>query len=543
MTTLETRIIEYHNYKTLFGPCLISFSIPLLIPGLTLTLIGIYGNDTNFPKFGGWHIAGIVILSFAVLLLIIGIILRCIFRPLITPDIEAHLTPAHSFYGRDNQAFTSKEMMIETMNGIYKGPPNDKEEQMRDLSPRLDGRQDSSRTRGERRDSKLASPFVHGSSARRSSRESSHNTSSKHTNQSKSNEDNSNNVISTVEHSKDFMERPHSNKDHYQGNSNEYAHFKARGNTKESNRKQSSESISNANENVIIRIDANGKPIVQKRDSQSPSDLKNSNIVFKEMKKSVHNQQGQRRKKRPSIEEDSDTDDSLITAAEIESADTQRHEGRRERQKSRRQSKGDYPEKEVFAQDTPGKHEERRERQRTRRKSKDDYFEKDVEEDPPESHTNGKERQRSRRKSRGEYSEQEVFASETGSNNRKDKSLYSESIRQTKHKRHRNSSTINSDELILGSNHATTTIESTATVHTETIGRGDTQVQSADLRTDEEAKSNCVRFLFMTLHKAMFENFNIEIDIKKNLFLSRRKMESYLSNIKLDIYLLSNMKT
>ncbi|KAK3610764.1 hypothetical protein CHS0354_028163 [Potamilus streckersoni] len=491
MTTLETRIIEHHNYKTLFGPCFISFSIPILIPGLTLTFIGIYGNDTNFPKFGGWHIAGIVILSFAVVLLIIGIILRCIFRPLITPDIEAHLTPAHSIYGRDNQAFTSKERIIETMNNIYKGPPSDKHEQMRAASPRPDGRQDSSRTREERRDSKLVAAFVHGSPARRSSRESSDNTFSKHSNPTKPKEEDSYKGVSTAKQSEDFLERPHSTLDHYQDNSNELARFKVRGNTKENNQKQSSETVSKANESVIITIDKNGRPVVQKRDNQSLSDSKHSNAVFKEMENSLHKKKGERRNKRPSSEEDVDMEDSVMQAEEIESTNTEKHEGLREKQKSRRQSKEVYLEKEVFAQDASKIQEERRERQKSKRQSKDDYFEKEVfVEDAPELHDTRRERHKSRRKSRDEYTEKEVFAKDPDSSSRKDKSLYSEGIRQTKHKRHRNSSTMSSDELILGSSHATTTVEATATVHAETIGRVDTHVHSSDLRTDEETKAS-----------------------------------------------------
>lgn len=90
------RIIEYHDVKTLLGPCFISFSLPLLIPGVVLTVVGSYGNEHWFPAFGGWHITGIVILAFAILLLITGIVLKCCFRPIISAEIEQHLSPTPS---------------------------------------------------------------------------------------------------------------------------------------------------------------------------------------------------------------------------------------------------------------------------------------------------------------------------------------------------------------------------------------------------------------------------------------------------------------
>lgn len=93
---MKMKIIEYHDYKTLMGPCFVSFSVPLLVPGVVLTVVGSYGNESSFPTFGAWHIAGIAILSFAVLLLISGIVLKCCYRPVISADIEQHLSPTSS---------------------------------------------------------------------------------------------------------------------------------------------------------------------------------------------------------------------------------------------------------------------------------------------------------------------------------------------------------------------------------------------------------------------------------------------------------------
>ncbi|XP_052262571.1 uncharacterized protein LOC127866186 isoform X2 [Dreissena polymorpha] len=92
----KMRMIEYHNYKTLLGPCFVSFSVPLLVPGVVLTVVGSIDNDVTFARFSGWHIAGIAILTFALVLLLVGIILKCCIRPVLSADIEKHLTPRSS---------------------------------------------------------------------------------------------------------------------------------------------------------------------------------------------------------------------------------------------------------------------------------------------------------------------------------------------------------------------------------------------------------------------------------------------------------------
>ena len=108
------KIVEYHDFKTLMGPCFISFSIPLLVPGVVLTVVGSYGNESSFPTFGAWHVAGISILSFAIMLLICGIVLKCCYRPVISADIEQHLSPTSSMVtgsknlGYENDIYSSK---------------------------------------------------------------------------------------------------------------------------------------------------------------------------------------------------------------------------------------------------------------------------------------------------------------------------------------------------------------------------------------------------------------------------------------------------
>ena len=115
-------MIEYHDYKTLMGPCLISFSIPLLIPGVVLTIVGSYGNEHTFPSFGGWHITGIVILTLAVSLLLVGIVFKCFFRPYLSPDVAQHLTPRHSVVsGHLNLGFESERDAQKATKRVYKG--------------------------------------------------------------------------------------------------------------------------------------------------------------------------------------------------------------------------------------------------------------------------------------------------------------------------------------------------------------------------------------------------------------------------------------
>lgn len=93
---LKMKMIEYHDYKTLLGPCFISFSIPLLVPGVVLTVVGSYGNQSSFPTYGAWHVIGLVFLSLSLLLLISGILLKCFYRPVISAEIEQHLSPVSS---------------------------------------------------------------------------------------------------------------------------------------------------------------------------------------------------------------------------------------------------------------------------------------------------------------------------------------------------------------------------------------------------------------------------------------------------------------
>lgn len=78
--------------KTLLGPCMITFAIPLMIPGFTITFVA-FADENAFPKYGALHVVGILILAISIILILLGCILRLYWKPFIGPDIEMHLSP------------------------------------------------------------------------------------------------------------------------------------------------------------------------------------------------------------------------------------------------------------------------------------------------------------------------------------------------------------------------------------------------------------------------------------------------------------------
>lgn len=108
--------------KTMMGPCLITFAIPLMVPGITLTLVA-FGNDNTFPKYGALHIIGILILGLSILFLMTGCILRFYWRPFITPDLEMHLSPRGSFRSVHTSRNSSKKLRNDRSNDPNL-PPN-----------------------------------------------------------------------------------------------------------------------------------------------------------------------------------------------------------------------------------------------------------------------------------------------------------------------------------------------------------------------------------------------------------------------------------
>ncbi|XP_061182634.1 uncharacterized protein LOC133190969 [Saccostrea echinata] len=92
--------------KSMVGPCMITFSIPLTIPGLTITLVA-FSDEKSFPVYGPLHITGLIILVISVFLIVFGCILKFIWKPIILPDIERQLSPRQSFR---SESFYRKEI-------------------------------------------------------------------------------------------------------------------------------------------------------------------------------------------------------------------------------------------------------------------------------------------------------------------------------------------------------------------------------------------------------------------------------------------------
>lgn len=92
----DKKIYWCDQIKSMLGPCMITFGIPMMVPGFTITFVA-FADEDAFPKYGALHVVGILILGIAVILIILGCILKFYWKPFIGPDLEMHLSPNHSF--------------------------------------------------------------------------------------------------------------------------------------------------------------------------------------------------------------------------------------------------------------------------------------------------------------------------------------------------------------------------------------------------------------------------------------------------------------
>lgn len=88
---------------------MVTFAIPLTIPGLTITLVA-FSDEKSFPVYGTLHITGLIILTISVILIISGCILKFIWKPIILPDIERQLSPRESFRSERGDSFYRREI-------------------------------------------------------------------------------------------------------------------------------------------------------------------------------------------------------------------------------------------------------------------------------------------------------------------------------------------------------------------------------------------------------------------------------------------------
>ena len=64
------------NVRPMLGPCMITFAIPLMVPGFTLTLVA-FSDETGFSKFSALHVVGMILLAVAGILIVAGCIVMC----------------------------------------------------------------------------------------------------------------------------------------------------------------------------------------------------------------------------------------------------------------------------------------------------------------------------------------------------------------------------------------------------------------------------------------------------------------------------------
>lgn len=108
----EKKIYWCDQIKSMIGPCLITFGIPMMIPGFTITFVA-FADEDAFPKYGALHVVGILILGIAVILIILGCILKFYWKPFIGIDLEMHLSPNHSFRNIHTDKINSGHLRLE----------------------------------------------------------------------------------------------------------------------------------------------------------------------------------------------------------------------------------------------------------------------------------------------------------------------------------------------------------------------------------------------------------------------------------------------
>lgn len=124
MDSSEKKKYWTDQIKAMLGPCMITFAIPLTIPGMTITLVA-FSEDTTFETYGALHIVGILCLAAAVILLILGCTLRVLWKPMIGPELAMHITPLQSVASlreRKSETLKEKEKLKEVYSGRSSNP-------------------------------------------------------------------------------------------------------------------------------------------------------------------------------------------------------------------------------------------------------------------------------------------------------------------------------------------------------------------------------------------------------------------------------------
>ncbi|KAK3091865.1 hypothetical protein FSP39_023228 [Pinctada imbricata] len=114
-STQESLKDKYWNdqIKSMLGPCMITFAIPITIPGVTITLVA-FSEEKSLPKYGALHVTGLILLVVAVFLILLGCILKYLWKPFIPIDIEMQLSPHPSVRNVSGRKSKNK------LDGIYR---------------------------------------------------------------------------------------------------------------------------------------------------------------------------------------------------------------------------------------------------------------------------------------------------------------------------------------------------------------------------------------------------------------------------------------
>uniref|UniRef100_A0A2C9LJT5 Uncharacterized protein n=1 Tax=Biomphalaria glabrata TaxID=6526 RepID=A0A2C9LJT5_BIOGL len=67
------------------GMCMVAFAIPLLIPGITLTVV-VFEDEKGFSKYSALHIIGMILLAVAIVLIVVGLVLCIHCSSKVSPD-------------------------------------------------------------------------------------------------------------------------------------------------------------------------------------------------------------------------------------------------------------------------------------------------------------------------------------------------------------------------------------------------------------------------------------------------------------------------
>lgn len=101
---------QFQQMRSVMGPCLVIFGLPLTIPGTAITIVPFY-DETGFSKYGGLHIMGFFILFLSVGFIVSGCVLNCMRKATISPLEQVHLVSPWGTPRHNHRAHTKEELI------------------------------------------------------------------------------------------------------------------------------------------------------------------------------------------------------------------------------------------------------------------------------------------------------------------------------------------------------------------------------------------------------------------------------------------------